>query len=148
MKALIVSSLLVLLSFTQVSFANQTLEATADDTVKILDLVVGVNQAYSRSSELQAKVVEILVGDGMNPTRMILVLSTGLEESKIFELDAMMYSVKRITFLNTDVIVINYVQDDFDNMDEMNPVQKNRSITLQVLRNEDGTLSNQIKILK
>ena len=148
MKGIILSLLFVLVSFGSVSMADESIEASTDSSVQILDLIVGVQQTYSQASGLQAKVVEILAGDGMNPTRMILVLNSGYQDSKIFELGIMMYSVRRIVFLNTDVIVINYVQDDFDNMDEMNPVQKNRSVTLQVLRNEDGTLSNQLKILK
>lgn len=148
MKAIILSLLFVFVSFGSVSMADESIEASNDSSVQILDLIVGIQQTYSQASGLQAKVVEILAGDGMNPTRMILVLNTGYQDSKIFELDIMMYSVRRIVFLNTDVIVINYVQDDFDNMDDMNPVQKNRSVTLQVLRNDDGTLSNQIKILK
>lgn len=148
MKTIIISMLFVLVTFGSFAHASDSIEASNDESVKILDLIVGVKQTYSQASGLEAKVFEILGGDGMNPTRMILVINTGLEDSKIFELDVMMYSVKRIVFLNTDVIVINYVQDDFDNTDDQNPVQVNRSITLQVLRNEDGSLANQIKVLK
>ena len=147
MKALILSSFLILLSFGQVSYASESIEASTDDSVKILDLVIGVHQTYSTASELEAKVIEILAGDGMNHTRMILILNTGYQDTKIFELGVMMSSVSRVVFLNSDVIVINYVQNDFDNMDDMNQVEKNRSISIQVLRNADGTLSDQIKII-
>ena len=147
MKALALSLLFVLLSFGQVTNASESIEATIDNNLQILDLVTGIHTTYSQASGLDAKVVEILAGDGMNATRMILVLNTGYQDTKIFELGVMMSSVSRIVFLNTDIVVINYVQDDFDNMEDMNTVQKNRSITIQVLRNADGTLSNQIKIL-
>ncbi|MDD4976279.1 MAG: hypothetical protein PHY93_18115, partial [Bacteriovorax sp.] len=105
------------------------------------------HQTYSTTSELEAKVVELLGGDGMNPTRMVLVLSTGnpMEENRIFELGEMMYEVKRITFLDKDLIVINYTQDTFDQND--NTIQVKRSIKIQVLRSSNGELSGEIKIL-
>lgn len=145
MKTFILALALALASVT--SFAETKIEASTGE-MQVLDLVVGIQQTYSQTSELQAKVVELLAGDGMNPTRMVLILNTGYNDSKIFELQEMMYSVKRITFLAKDVIVINYVQDNFDNMEEMNPIQVNKSITIQVLRNADGTLANEIKIIK
>lgn len=129
------------------TFANETIEASKGE-LQVLDLVVGVHQTYSATSELQAKVVELLGGDGMNPTRMVLVLNTGYHDSKVFELQEMMLSVRRITFLAKDVIVVNYVQDSFDNADDMNPIQVNRSVTIKVLRNADGTLADNIEIVK
>lgn len=137
------------LSLSFSAFANSTVTAEANNSeLQILDLVVGVQQTYSKTSELSAKVVEILGGDGMNPTRMVLVLSTGYQDTKIFNLDPMFYSVTRIVFLAKDVVVINYVQDSFDNDTDMNPIQVNKSITIQVLRNADGALVNEVKILK
>ncbi|NOT78158.1 MAG: hypothetical protein HOP07_04050 [Bacteriovoracaceae bacterium] len=131
------------------TFANTTVTAEENNSeLQILDLVVGVTQTYSKTSELNAKVVEILGGDGMNPTRMVLVLSTGYEDTKIFNLDPMFYSVTRIVFLAKDVVVINYLQDSFDNDVDMNTIQVKKSITIQVLRNADGTLANEVKILK
>ncbi|MFA6236824.1 MAG: hypothetical protein WC635_05800 [Bacteriovorax sp.] len=145
MKALFLSALFVVMSLGNISMASETIKASTDEREKILELVVGVQQTYSKASELEAKVIEILGGDGMNPTRMYLILNTGYQDSKTFELGIMMYSVKRIVFLDIDTIVINYVQDDLSS--EM-PVQVNRSITVKVLRNKDGSLSDQIKILK
>nr|BDT29848.1 hypothetical protein BHI3_33140 [Bacteriovorax sp. HI3] len=136
------------LLFGTVSFANDSIEASNASELKILDLVIGVQQTYSVTSELQAKVVEILAGDGMNATRMILVLNTGYQDSKVFELDEMMYEVKRIVFLAKDVIVINYVQDSFDDAEAMNPIQVKKSITIKVLRNADGTLADKIEIVR
>lgn len=131
------------------TFANTTVTAEENNSeLQILDLVVGVTQTYSKTSELNAKVVEILGGDGMNPTRMVLVLSTGYHDTKIFNLDPMFYSVTRIVFLAKDVVVINYLQDSFDNDVDMNTIQVKKSITIQVLRNADGTLANEVKILK
>lgn len=137
------------LSLSFSAFANSTVTAEANNSeLQILDLVVGVTQTYSKTSELSAKVVEILGGDGMNPTRMVLVLSTGYEDTKIFNLDPMFYSVTRIVFLAKDVVVINYLQDSFDNDTDMNSIQVKKSITIQVLRNADGTLANEVKILE
>ena len=137
--------LAISLSFS--AFANSTVTAEANNSeLQILDLVVGVTQTYSKTSELSAKVVETLGGDGMNPTRMVLVLSTGYQDTKIFNLDPMFYSVTRIVFLAKDVVVVNYLQDSFDT--DMNSIQVKKSITIQVLRNADGTLANEVKILK
>ncbi len=144
MKALIIAALL---SLSAVSFADTTIEAHPQDSdLSILDLVVGVKQTYSVTSELQAKVVELLAGDGMNATRMVLTLNTGYNDSKVFELGEMMVEVKRIVFLAKDVIVINFTQDSFDAND--NQILVNRSITIQVQRNADGTLADSIKVLE
>lgn len=144
MKALIIAALL---SLSAISFADTTIEAHKKDSeLAILDLVVGIKQTYSTTSGLEAKVIELLAGDGMNPTRMVLVLNTGYHDTKIYELNEMMVAVKRITFLAKDLIVINYSQDSFDAED--NQVIVNKSVTIQVLRNADNTLTDSIKILK
>lgn len=145
MKKILIASFLILLSLS--SYADETLQSSKDQGLIVLDLVVGIHQTYSTTSELEAKVVELLGGDGMNPTRMVLVLSTGnpMEENRIFELGEMMYEVKRITFLDKDLIVINYTQDTFDQND--NTIQVKRSIKIQVLRSSNGELSGEIKIL-
>lgn len=146
MKAILLSLFLVAISLGQLSSASETISSSTDESIRILDYVVDVHRTYSNAAGVQAKVVEILGGDGMNPTRMILLLDTGYEDTKIFELGVMMYSVKRIVFLSVDKIVINYVQDDVKNTDDMEPVQKNRSVTIQFFRNADGTIADKIKI--
>ncbi len=137
----------LILSLSSISFAETKIEASQGE-LQVLELVLDVHSTYSKTSELEAKVIELLAGDGMNGTRMVLILNTGYHDTKAFELQEMMVAVKRITFLAKDVIVINYIQDTFDNADDMNPIQINRSVTLQVLRNSDGTLANEIKVLK
>jgi|GEM_PF-757669 len=127
-------------------FAKDVVKSeSANSELNILDLVVDIHQTYSKSSELSAKVIEILGGDGMNPTRMVLVINTGYE-SKIFNLNQLMYKVDRITFNGIDSIVINYTQDDFDNMDDMNQVQVKKSIEIKVKRNVDKSLSDEIEL--
>lgn len=142
MKKLIVLLSLAMLSFG--SFASSEIKAeSSDSSLKILELVVGIKSTYSKSSELDAKVVELLGGDGMNPTRMVLVLNSGYD-SKTFELGEMMYQVDRITFSDIDTIVINYTQDSFDNMDDMNQVQVKRSMEIKVVRDSKGQLLDKI----
>lgn len=144
MKTLII---LALLSLSAATFAGTTVVAESQDSsISVLDLVVGVHQTYSATSELQAKVVELLAGDGMNATRMVLTLNTGYNDTKIFELGQMMVEVKRITFLAKDLIVINYTQDSFDAED--NQVVVKKSVTIQVLRNADNTLADSITVLE
>jgi hypothetical protein len=127
-------------------FATEVIKAENDQNLKILDLVIGVKQTYSQTSELEAKVIELLGGDGLNPTRMVLVLGTGnpMEENRIFSLGVPMYEVTRITFLDKDLIVINYLQDNIEE-DGKNTIVK-RSMKIQVLRQENGELSGEIKI--
>ena len=144
MKSLILA---LTLAFSATVFAGSSAEASKGSELQVLDLVVGVHQTYSQTSELEAKVVEVLAGDGMNAVRMVLVLRTGYETAKIYELQDMMASVRRITFLAKDVVVINYIQDSFDNADDMNPIQVNKSVTIKVLRNADGSLADKIEIL-
>lgn len=145
MKKILAALLFSLLTFS--AFSAETIPASKEDTLRVLDLVVGVKQTYSRASELEAKVVELLAGDGMNPTRMVLVLGTGnpMEENRIFELGEMMYEVTRITFTDVDQILINYTQDNFDQ--DGNTIQVKKAMKIQVLRNAKRELSGEIKIL-
>jgi hypothetical protein len=144
MKKLI-ASLFVTMLMTS-AFASEVVTSTTDENLKVLDQVLGLKQTYSKTSQLEAKVIELLGGDGMNPTRMVLILSTGTyDESKTFELGTMVNEVTRITFLDKDLIVINYSQDSFDANDEVVVVK--RSMKISVLRNEAGELTGEIKIL-
>lgn len=143
MKKLIVSFTVIMMSFS--AFAADKISASKDEAMQMLDLVVGVHQTYSEASQLQAKVIEILGGDGMNPTRMILSLSTGYTDSpRLFDLGKMMFGVTRITFLGKDVIVINYTQDSFEDADAMVPVQIQKSLKITALRNVKGELTEEI----
>lgn len=145
MKKFAAALLFCVLSFS--AFSAETIPASKDESIRVLDLVVGIKQTYSKASELEAKVVELLAGDGMNPTRMVLVLGTGdpMEENRIFELGEMMYEVTRITFTGIDEILINYSQDNFD--EEGNTIQVKKAMKIKVLRNADRTLTGEIKIL-
>lgn len=149
MKAFLLSALLLVsFVFGQTAYARDYIETTDLSDVRILDLVEAVHKTYSHSSEVEAKLFELLVGDGMNPSRMVLVLNNGYGESRIFDLEILMSTVKKIHFLNTDVLVIHYIQDEFDNMEDMKIVKRNRTITLEIIRNEDGALSNLLRIIK
>ncbi|MBP9681112.1 MAG: hypothetical protein KBD76_06880 [Bacteriovorax sp.] len=127
-------------------FATEVIKAENDSNLQILDLVIGVKQTYSQTSELEAKVIELLGGDGLNPTRLVLILGTGnpMEEKRIFSLGVAVYEVTRITFLDKDLIVINYFQDDIDEEGKTSTVK--RSMKIQVLRQASGELSGEIKI--
>ena len=144
MKKIIIGLLFSLLSLSV--FASEIVVSNKDENLSVLDLVISVKSTYSQSSELQAKVVELIAGDGMNPTRMVLIFSTGnpVAENKIFELPTMMYEVKRITFSNIDEIVINFTQDTFDQND--NTITIDRSIKINVFRDAKGELTNEIKV--
>ena len=143
MKKLII---LIALTMSALSFADTSVPASSDE-LSILSRINNITRTYSATSELEAKVVEVLYGDGYNASRMILVLDNGYEGAKVFELGIMMVSVRRITFVAKDKIVINYVQDDFKG-EEMNPYQVNRSVTIQVVRTAEGSIANEIKILE
>lgn len=142
MKSLIMALALALSSM---AYAGSEIESSKGE-LEILSLVVGVKQTYSKTSELEAKVVEILAGDGMNASRMVLVLNTGYHDVKVFELSEMMVEVKRVTFLAKDLIVINYTQDSFD--ENENQVVLKKSVTIKVNRNADNTLADSITIVE
>lgn len=145
MKKTILVIALVLTAFQ--TFAVDRLQKSNESALEILDLVVDVHSTYSQASGLQAKVVELLGGDGMNPTRMALVLSTGYgEASQVYMLETMLYSVTRVTFLAVDTIVVNYLQDSFDNIEDMNPIQVKKSLKIKALRNSHGELSGEIEL--
>ena len=105
-----------------------------------------VKSTYSKTSGLEAKIVELIGGDGMNPTRMVLVLGTGnpMEENRIFELDTMMYEATRITFLAKDVVVVNYTQESLDENGRSFTVK--RSLKIEVLRDTNGALKGEITV--
>lgn len=142
MKALILASLFF---FSVASFAD-TIEANKQNSeLFILDLVVGFKHTYSETAELEAKAIELLVGDGMNATRMVLILNTGYHDTKIFELGVMMVEVRRIIFLAKDVIIVNYTQETFDEND--NQIFLDKALTIKVKRNADNTLADVIEVL-
>lgn len=142
MKSLIMALALALSSM---AYAGSEIESSKGE-LEILSLVVGVKQTYSKTSELEAKVVEILAGDGMNASRMVLVLNTGYHDIKVFELSEMMVEVTRVTFLAKDLIVINYTQDSFD--ENENQIVLKKSVTIKVNRNADNTLADSITIVE
>lgn len=145
MKKIITALLFCLLSIS--AFSAETIQATRNANVRILDRIVGLKMTSSKASKLDAKVVELLNGDGFNPTKMVLVLGAGdpTEQNNIFDLDVMMYEVTRVTFTAIDQILINYTQDSFDQ--DGNTSQVKKSMKIQVLRSSDGSLSGEIKIL-
>jgi len=145
MKKIAAILLLSLLSIS--AFSAETIPASKDENVQVLQLVVGMKTTYSKASGLDAKVIELLAGDGMNPTRMVLVLNTGemTEPTPIFDLGVMMYEVTRVTFTDIDELLINYTQDSFDEND--NTIQVKKSMKIKILRNADRTLTGEIKIL-
>jgi hypothetical protein len=124
-------------------FAKTEISAeNVDSELRILDLVVGVERTYSKASQLDAKIFEILAGDGLNPTRMILIFSNGMEDSKIFQLQELMYKVDRVVFSDIDTIVINFTQDSID--EEGNNIQLKRSIEVKIGRDTEGKLADKI----
>lgn len=144
MKSLIMA-LALALALSSMAYAGSEIESSKGE-LEILSLVVGVKQTYSKTSELEAKVVEILAGDGMNASRMVLVLNTGYHDIKVFELSEMMVEVTRVTFLAKDLIVINYTQDSFD--ENENQIVLKKSVTIKVNRNADNTLADSITIVE
>lgn len=147
MKKIIIALALVLTSFA--SMADVIKAEASDSQLQILDLVVGVTQTYSQASGVEAKVVELLAGDGLNPTRMVLIVSEGLGEgSKVFELGEMMYKVNRITFSDIDTIVINFSQDSINEDGTSKEIK--RSIEVKLKRDANGTLTSEadLKSLK
>ena len=129
---------------------KQTVSAEKTSGYQLLDLVVGIKSTYSKAAELEAKVIELLGGDGMNPTRMALAVNTGIHgDSKVFMLDSIMMSeVTRITFLAKDVIVINFNYDtfDFSKDDAGTQIVAKGSVKITVKRNGIGEISDKIEV--
>ncbi len=129
---------------------KRTVSAETTSGYQLLDLVVGIKSTYSKTSQLEAKVIELLGGDGMNPTRMALSVNTGIHgDSKVFMLDSIMMSeVTRITFLAKDVIVINFNYDtfDFSKDDAGTQIVAKGSVKITVKRNGIGEISDKIEV--
>lgn len=142
MKSLILFALLTMssLSFAQSSFID------AREDLAVLGLVVTQYSTYSETSGLEAKVVELLAGDGMNATRMALVVADGMGTSHVFELPEMMYEVKKVEFVGKDLIKVTYIQETFDAAE--NTIKVEKSIKVQALRFKDGSLSDSLKIVE
>lgn len=149
MKKIFIALMALALSVTTLAGEKQNISAETSEGHQILELVTGIKSTYSKASELEAKVIELLGGDGMNPTRMALTLRTGIHgDSKVFMLDTiMMYEVTRVTFLAKDVIVVNYNYDTFDFSDanEKQIVAKG-SIKITVKRKANGELADTVEV--
>ena len=148
MKNLIALVLLTFFSLT--TFAQEKVSKLEENNeFQILDLVLGIHQTYSKSSGLEAKAIELLGGDGMNPTRIVLVLRDSndyISGAHMYELGTMLYKVTRITFLDVDTIVINYLQDSFDNVDDTKQIQVKKSMVIKALRGVDKRLTGEITV--
>lgn len=148
MKNLIALVLLTFFSLT--TFAQEKVSKLEENNeFQILDLVLGIHQTYSKSSGLEAKAIELLGGDGMNPTRIVLVLRDSndyFSGAHMYELGTMLYKVTRITFLDVDTIVINYLQDSFDNVDDTKQIQVKKSMVIKALRGVDKRLTGEITV--
>lgn len=142
MKSLILFALLTIssLSFAQSSFID------AREDFAVLGLVVTPLSTYSEANSLQASVVPLLTGDGMNAITMALVVSDGMGSSYVFELNERVYEVTRVTFSGVDTITVTYVQNSLDAAG--NVVKVKGSVTVQALRFKNGTLSDSLKIIK
>ncbi len=144
MKKLMLACSVLLMSMQ--SLAAEKIDASNDESLQILDSVVQVHRTYSQTSGYEAKLFELLGGDGMNPTRMVLLLNTGMggESSQVFQLGEMMYAVTRITFLAKDVIVVNYTQDSFADSEALVPIQVKKSMKITVQKDGKGQLTGSI----
>lgn len=138
MKKFIAILLFSILSIS--SFADTINAEKQGSSLEVLDRVVALTSTYSRASGLEAKVIELLGGDGYNPTRMVVVFNDGYD-SKIFELGTMLYSVDRITFSDIDTLVINYTQDTIE-VDSGDAAQVKRSLQIKILRDSKGQLTD------
>jgi len=141
-------NLIVLLSALTLSFSafagSEKVTSSKDNSLQVLDLIIGIEKAYSETSGLEVKVVELLGGDGTNATRMTVVLNTDYtEQAKIYELGIMMSQVSRVTFLAKDVILINYLQESFEGED-MKPVTLKKSLKITVQRDAKHQLTDEI----
>ncbi len=149
MKKLFIALMALTMSVTALAGEKQTVSAETTSGYQLLDLVVGIKSTYSKTSELEAKAIELLGGDGMNPTRMALALNTGIHgDSKVYMLDTVMMSeVTRITFLAKDVIVVNFNYDtfDFSSGDEKQIVAKG-SLKITVKRAASGELTDAVEV--
>lgn len=149
MKKIFIALLALTISVAAASAEKQTVSAETTSGFQLLDLVIGIKMTYSKTSGLDAKVIELLGGDGMNATRMALALNTGIHgDSKVYMLDTIMMSeVTRITFLAKDVIVINFNYDtfDFSSGDEKQIVAKG-SLKINVKRTANGELSDTVEV--
>lgn len=141
MKSLILA---IVLSFSATAFAANSYSVEASEELSILSRIVGVQSTYSQASGLEARVFEVLAGDGMNAVRMAVVFSDGMGSSYGFMLDEMVRKVTRITFLAIDTVVVNYVQETFDAND--NVIEVKRSVTIKVDRFSDGSIADSITV--
>lgn len=148
MKKTAIAMTLTLLTLT--AQAAETVQATTNKGYDILDSILGTTRVYSQASEVEAKVFEVLAGDGMNATRMLVVLAdpntVGISDTaKVFELGTMMVSVRRVVFSAKDELTINYTQDDIDVKTGANKIV-NKSLKIKIQRDQAKHLSNVITV--
>ncbi len=148
MKSVTAFLVLLLMSSTVLAQESQV-KASNEERVMALSLVEKVTSVYSNAAGVRAKVIESLGGDGLNASRMTLVLENGRPESMpVFELGIMMVEVRRVTFLSLNEVVINYSQDNLDPEDDSKFVLTNRSITVKFKIESDGSIASKIDISK
>lgn len=131
---------IALSSFAMASTGEAITSQTSESIYEILSRVLSVQTTYSQASNLDAKVVELTGGDGLNSTRVVILFNSGNLEDKIFALDTLLFSVDRISFVEANTLLINYTQDSINKEGEN--IQVKKSLTIKVQRDVAGELTN------
>lgn len=131
---------IALSSFAMASTGEAITSQTSESIYEILSRVLSVQTTYSQASNLDAKVVELTGGDGLNSTRVVILFNSGNLEDKIFALDTLLFSVDRIFFVEANTLLINYTQDSINKEGEN--IQVKKSLTIKVQRDVAGELTN------
>lgn len=127
MKSLI---LFALLTISSVSFAQSSF-IDADESLNAISLVETQYKASSVESGLEASIVKLTDG------RMTLFVLSTSRDGYVFLLNEVVTSVTSVEFAAKDIIVVKYLKGGAV-----------KSLTLQALRYQNGTLSDSLKILK
>ncbi len=118
----------------------------ADDsaTMIFLGTIADVKSSgYSVAADADAKVVQFLHGEGVNPYNSYLVINSG-GSPKVWPLLHSISDVSRITFSGLRELTVNYTQSTFDGKD--NETVEKKSIKVKFSTTEDGILNDHIEI--
>lgn len=139
--------LLVMTSLTNKAVAEQ-IKSSENPQITFLSTIENVHSAVSRASELKVKLFDYVTGDAMNAHKMALsVVDLKSDEggnSAVFELDVNMESVKRITFVEINKLLISYMQTTVDE-DGIPTGSAVKNMTAKIIRNSDHSIEIQLE---
>lgn len=136
-------------AWSQVSSNQSSQLVVAADDSQAMQLLATISDlkatGYSKFNDADAKAVQFLHGETVNPFNSYLVLTAG-GSSVVFPILYSVADVSRITFSAIGELTVNYTQSTFD--EKKRETIEKKYIKIKFTKTADGTVNPKIEIIE